>query len=951
VRLLAPGDEAAKQGESRTSARVAEAESLLAAGTEMLEAGDPESAVARLTEANAVLPGDPLVEGRIKEANRHADDLKKELAAIESDAAKGRAETAAPRLSALAERYPKARNVLEALSRAEKAGREANRGAARERLAKALAAAKAHEDAKRLRDAAQSWREAATLDPDSAEAQEGVARVERMLAEFDAILGQARNLLSSGDPEGAERAATEALAVISGDPAGEAQLARARTGVETLRHEAERIRTALAGEADDDVLTWARELAASYSGSALAAEVLRETEGKFKEAEDKATEKRVSGPLERAKKLESDGNLGQALKSYEDVLRVAPDHAEAKASAARITSRFDRARSRAADAKALLEAGDPDGARAAAEESIGLHAEQRETAGTLAGARAALAEIDRAAASFAEVAAVDRATQQLERLKRLEAKYPKAARCSELVARAVAALAAAQLHARAENVRQHADEGRRALDEGRLADAERACEQALAIDPSDAAAKETREAALERGRRARALLAEGAAALRAHKHAEARDRFAAALAADPLLADAAKGRDEATAAIEKAAAEIAQAVERAASLARAGSPPEAIRAWEKVLALDATNSQAPAEIARLKTRLEKATADTARGRASLNAGDPESAVSPLEAARAVMGPGEAEALLATARDRAAEIAKTIRQVETALAAGEGALDGAEKAAAALAAKFPGSARAKEVAQHAASAALERRRTMAVTQVRKLVRERRFGEARDLAASLRAEGVRSSELDAAAAQAEQAITKLDSLRTRAADARKAGRLTEARDALQELLVALPDDAGVKAELTELEETIREVTARRDAADSARRRGAITQAIELYREALALQGKDEALEAEIEKLTAENKERSRLLDACHKAVKRGDGKACAESARQLLDRYPEDDDARDLHTTGESMEKIVTALLARAQRLAAAGDRDAAAETAECLLRIAPGHAKAKALVKA
>jgi predicted Zn finger-like uncharacterized protein len=951
VRLLAPTDEDSKNGEMRTAACVAKAETLLTEGTELLHAGDPESAVARLTEANAVLPGDPLVEGRIKEASRLAADLKTELAAIEADIARGRAETAAPRLSALAERYPKARNVLEALSRAESAGREANRGAVRDRLAKALAAAKSHESAKRLRDAAQSWREAATLDPDLADAQEGVSRVERMLAEFDAMLGQARNLLSSGDPEGAERAATEALAVIAGDPAGEAQLARARTGVETLRHEAERIRTALAGEADDDVLSWARELSASYSGSALAADVLRETETKFKEAEEKATEKRVSGQLDRAKKLESEGNLAQALKAYQDVLRVTPDLPEAKASAARITGQFERARSRGAEAKALLEAGDPDGARAAAEESLGLLADQREIAGTLAGARAALAEIERAAQSFATVAAADRAEQQLDRLKRLSSKYPKSAQCADLVAKATAALAEAKRHAQRAQVRAHADQARQALAEGRLADAERACAEALSIDPADAAAKQTLEAARGRAARAKSLLAEGNAAAGAQRHAEARDKFAAALEADPHCADATKGRDAAVAAIAKSAAELAQAIEKATSLAKAGTPPEAIRAWERVAALDAGNAQAPAEIARLKTRLEKATADTARGRSLLNAGDPETAVQPLEAARAVMGPGEADALLSTAREQSAEIAKAVRQIESSLAAGEGALDEAEKTATALSAKFAGSARARDVAKHAASAAMERRRTLAVTQVRKLVREKRFGEARDLAASLRAEGVVSSELDAAAAQAEQAITKLDSLRTKATESRKAGRLVDARDALHELLVALPDDADVKAEVTEIDETIREVTARRDAADSARRRGAITQAIELFEEALALQGTDAEMEAEVVKLKTEAKDRTKLLDACHKAVKRGDGKMCAESAKQLLDRYPEDDDARDLHTTGECMEKMVVALLARAQRLAATGDRAAAAETAECLLRIAPGHVKAKALLKA
>src|SRR4029077_4081721 len=105
-------------------------------------------------------------------------------------------------LRALAERYPKAQNVVAALLRAESAGQEANRGAVRERFAKAVAAAKKHEEDKRLRDAAQSWREAATLDPDSVEAQEGIGRAERMLAEFDALLAQSRKFLTGGDPEG-----------------------------------------------------------------------------------------------------------------------------------------------------------------------------------------------------------------------------------------------------------------------------------------------------------------------------------------------------------------------------------------------------------------------------------------------------------------------------------------------------------------------------------------------------------------------------------------------------------------------------------------------------------------------------------------------------------------------------------------------------------------------------
>src|SRR5262245_57586596 len=286
------------------------------------------------------------------------------------------------RLRALSARYPKARPVLEALSRAEKAGREANRGVARERVAKAIATAKAHEEARQAREAARAWREAATLDPDSTDAVAGVARAERSIAEFEALLGQSRKLLSAGDPEGAERTAGEALAIVAADPAGEAQLARSRTQVETLRHEAERIRNALASEPDDDVLSWARELASNYSGSSLAADVLRETEAKCKEVEDKASEKRASVHVKRAKKLEGDGNLSLALGAWQEALRIAPEHADAKAAVARISGRFEKAKSLAQDAARLLDAGDPDAARAAAEESLSLLADQREAAGT-----------------------------------------------------------------------------------------------------------------------------------------------------------------------------------------------------------------------------------------------------------------------------------------------------------------------------------------------------------------------------------------------------------------------------------------------------------------------------------------------------------------------------------------------------------------------------------------
>jgi serine/threonine-protein kinase len=951
VRLLLPNDEGARAGEARTAERVEKAERLFSEGAELLRVGDPETALQRFEEANSVLPGDALVEGRIKEAGRLAQDVNAELAAIEADVAQGRGATAPARLRALADRYPRARDVAEALARVESAGHEARRDAARDRLAKALAAANTHENAKRLRDAATAWREAAALDPDSADAQSGVARVERSLAEFEALLGQSRNLLASGDPEGGERAAAEALAIVAGDPAGEAQFARARTQVETLRHEAERIRTALASEPDDDVLNWARELAARCPGSALAADVLRETEAKCKEAEEKATEKKYAPRLDRAKKLESEGNLEQALKAYREVLKSAPDQAEAKAAAARIDERFARAREKADEAKRLLEAGDPDGARAAAEASIELRSDHRETAGILAGAKTALGEIERAAQALAATLPVDRAEQQLDRAKRLEAKYPKSARCVELTKKAADALDAAKRAALSSQVKSHVDAARAALASGKLTAATDACREALALDPSSASAKEALDVATFRIARAKTLADEGRAAAKAGRHSEARDKFSAALESDPALAEATEGRDAASEEIEKSAAELASAVERATSLTRSGSPVDAAAAWTRVAGLDPTNRRAQDELARLNARIEKASADVARGRALLDAGDPEAAVAPLDAARAALGPGDVDAALGAAKTGAADISKSVREIEAALSSTDGELDAVAKTAAELAAKYPGSGRARDVATHAASAAAERGRALAVTRVRRLVRERRYGEARDLAVSLRAEGVKSADLDAAAAQAEQAILKLDSLRARAAESRKTGRLLDAREALRELLVALPDDAAVKAECLEIDETIREVGARRDAAESARRRGALAQAIELYREALALQTADPEIVAEIERLSGAVKERAKNLDVCHDAVRRGDGKTCAENAKLLLESYPDDDDARDLHTTGECMEKIVTALLSRSERQIASGDKKGADETLECLLRVAPGHKRAKQLLRA
>src|SRR2546430_6254676 len=48
--------------------------------------------------------------------------------------------------------------------------------------------------------------------------------------------------------------------------------------------------------------------------------------------------------LDRAKKLETESNFAQALKSYHEVLAAMPEHSEARAAVARITSRVEEAR-------------------------------------------------------------------------------------------------------------------------------------------------------------------------------------------------------------------------------------------------------------------------------------------------------------------------------------------------------------------------------------------------------------------------------------------------------------------------------------------------------------------------------------------------------------------------------------------------------------------------------
>src|SRR6185436_428985 len=146
--------------EARVAERVDRAEKLLAAGTELLTAGDPDAAMELFQQADEALPGDVLVAGRLEEATRASEDLKTELASIASDAAVNGPETVAPRLRALGDRFPTSRIVAEVMSRFESVGREADRDAVLERVAQLAADARDHEESRRLRAAAEAWREA-----------------------------------------------------------------------------------------------------------------------------------------------------------------------------------------------------------------------------------------------------------------------------------------------------------------------------------------------------------------------------------------------------------------------------------------------------------------------------------------------------------------------------------------------------------------------------------------------------------------------------------------------------------------------------------------------------------------------------------------------------------------------------------------------------------------------
>jgi tetratricopeptide (TPR) repeat protein len=947
VLVLSPDDEEAKSGEERLAARVDRAESLFGDATERLSAGDPEGAVERLLEANTILPGDPLIEGRMDEARRAAEELQSELDALldgPTTTDEGGGSTTLARLVALQARYPGSEAVVKALAEAETAGRQASADAVKERLAAAIELGRSADAAQHPRDAVSAWREAASLDPGNEEAAEGLGRAERALAEFDAILQQSRTLLQSGDPEGALERAQEALELVHDDPLAEAAIARSRTSLETLNHEAERIREALADEPGDEVLQWAQELANSYSGSALAGTVLEETEAACKEAAEKETEERVQKLLARAVKLEQEANIRAALKGFSDAVALSPENEDAAAGRARTEERIARAEKLAADAVESLQRGDPEGAEAAAKESLELLPDQREAAATLGEGRAAVSEIERAVRSVRESLGPDDADLQVGRAKALVGRFPRSETAAQMLTRCEEIASSSRDAASAQAVDDAMARANAALSEGRLADAEAAAGEVLSIRSQHAEASDVLTQVTTRREEAAGHAAAGQAALEAGDADEALRCFEAALAEDPSLEQASAGADQAQASIQEARERLTEAV----TVARETSAPRAaLTAWQAVLALDESHARAQKEVAALTERISAAETSLAEAQTRLAGGDPESALPLLKTVVGVLDDEVAEPL-AGAEEGVREIQETVPAIKGELDTVEGDLAAVAARAHELAERYPGSDVVTRLVEQADRAADERRRGLAVASVRALIKEKRYGEAVELAEKHRADGIDTPELTAAEEQARSSADELGGLREELEAARSEGRLSDARDICQSILHSLPDDADARALLTELEETLREVAARRDQADTARRRGDVTEALQLYREVLELDPDSAETKSVVAELEKEAGKRSELVTSAQQALSSGDAKAARKHTRDLVDLYPDDLEARDLHAAATGLANAVHSMLSLARRAKEDGDAETAAAMVELVLRIAPDHPEAMAL---
>lgn len=945
IRVLDPGNAEAEEAERRTAENVERAEALFAEGVARLDAGDPAEAVRKLRAANDVLPSDPLISGRLEEAERQAGELESELAELQGELEAGsNSPVVLARLKALADRFPGSEDLRNTLEEAESAGRQASEKQVERRLAKLLADAAGHEERKELRRALNNYRAAAALDTDDAAVSDGLTRVRRRLAEFDAMVEQSRSLLQVGDPEGAIGVAEKALDILPGDPSAQAQLARGRTTLETLQLEADRVRTAIAGDPDDEVLNWARELAGRYSGSSLAADVLREAQEACREKEDEAQKERADKELERARKLEAEHNLVAALGSYRDVLELIPDHADAKDAAERLEDVISRGRELAGEAAAALQAGDPDEAVRVAEESLELVPAQPEAASTLAAARTALTEIERAVRSYTAGLDPDKARLQLERMERLVEKYPGSERCVELHAKALAEVQDAGARAGEAEVQGYVDAARIALESGRLDDAVEAAGQALELRPDQEEAQRTRDEAQRRLDRSAELCDAAAEATREERHDDALAQFSEALELAPGNGVAAEGVKAARSAIAERKSRLRTAVQAARKLgAREGLLAERA-AWEAVLALDPEHAGAREQVGRIDKRIVGLRERAAKAYARVAAGDPEEALPALEEARTSLGADEEiESRLEEARAAKQALDEALATLRERLASEEEDLDEVVTEAEALQAQFAESKAASALLERARKLAIGRKRERAITEVRKLVLEGRYATAVEHIAELREQGVESPDLAKAEAECKQAVEEVAGLRAEAQEARESGDLETAKERHEQILQRLPQDADARAAVQELDEIVREVAARRDMADTASRRGELARAEELITEACELNPGSEELRQEAAAMAAARTRRSELLDQAATALASGDGAACTEHATAACEAHPDDDEAEQLRTAGQSLVGLCGALAGRARLQLERDETDAARSTVELLARIAPEHA--------
>lgn len=944
IRVLDPGNAEAEEGERRTAEAVERAEGLFNEGVARLDEGDPRVACDKLRAANDVLPGDPLIAGRLEEAERLAGELTTELAELQGELEVGsNSPIVLARLKALADRFPGSEDLRATLDEAESAGRQASKKQVENRLATLLSDAKAHEEKRELRRALTSYRAAAALDTDEPEVSDGLTRVRRALAEFDALVEQSRSLLQVGDPEGAIEMAEKALEILPGDPSAQAQQARGRTTLETLRLEAERVRTAIAGDPDDEVLNWARELAGRYSGSSLAADVLREAQTACREKEADAARERAEKELERARKLEAEKNLVAALGSYRDVIELAPDHADAKEAVERLEGVISQARELAGEAAAALQAGDPDEAVRVAEQSLELVPAQPEAAGTLAVAKTALTEIERAVRSFAGSVSPTKARAQLERMERLVEKYPGSTKCSELREKALAEVQAAGARASEAEVRGHLESARAELGAGRLDAAIAAADRALELRPGDEDATSLRAEAEQRLEQATALTAAAGEAALAGDHETALTKFQEALAVAPDDAVAAEGVKAARSAIAERKSRLRQAVQTARKIRPSDGLQAAVAAWSAVLELDPEHEQAKSSLASAEEGIRAARARADEGRTILAAGDPERALAVLEEARAELGPdGSLEESIAEAKAAGERLDEALAALRAELDGDATDLDPVVERARALASEYPSADAAAKLVERAEKLAIGRKRERAITEVRKLVVEGRYATAVEHIAELREHGVESPDLAAAERECKKAVEEVAGLRSEAEQAAATGDLETAKERHEAILQRLPQDADARAAVQELDETIREVAARRDMADTARRQGDLVRAGELLQEACELNPGSQELAAEAESTRAAAADRAERISTATAAIGRGDGAGCLAAATALVEAHPDDDEAANLKRIGESLETLVESLAAQARLQNERSDQEEASRTLALLERIAPEH---------